>query len=222
MLISALARERLPAGARGLDLCTGSGVLAVAAAAHGCAEVLSVDISRRAVLAAWLNGRLNGFRIRALRGDLYGPVAGKRFDLIVSNPPYVPTPDGELPRRGLARAWEGGPDGRAFIDRICAGAREHLQPGGVMLLVHSSVCGERATLAALRAQGLQTTVALRHEGRLGPILDSRKQWLHQRGLLDQSEREQILVVRAQASDAPRGPLARRMPTTVAVTSTSAP
>ena len=91
-----------------------------------------------------------------------------------------------------------------------------------MLLVHSSVCGERATVRALQAQGLQTTVVLRHEGRLGPILESRKQWLRQHGLLEQSDREEILVVRAQAPDAPRGPLARRMPTTVAVTSTSAP
>ena len=91
-----------------------------------------------------------------------------------------------------------------------------------MLLVHSSVCGERATVDALRARGLQTSVALRHEGRLGPILDSRKQWLHQHGLLEQSDREEILVIRAVAPDAPRDPLARRMPTTVAASSTSAP
>src|SRR5690242_1547384 len=125
MLTECLRRERLAPGAAGLDLCTGSGVLAIAAAMHCGARMTAVDVSRRAVAAVWLNARLNGADVRPVRGDLYGPVRGRRFDLIVSNPPYLPTPDGEIPERGLARAWEGGRDGRAFIDRICADAAQH-------------------------------------------------------------------------------------------------
>ena len=108
MLVRELQREPLRPGAVGLDLCTGSGVLAIAAARHGCRHVAAVDISRRAVAAAWCNARLNGVSVQSVRGDLFEPVRGRRFDLIVSNPPYVPTPAGEIPRRGLARAWEGG------------------------------------------------------------------------------------------------------------------
>jgi len=87
------------------------------------------------------------------------PVAGERFHLITSNPPYVPSPDGRIPTRGAARAWEGGSDGRALLDQICAGARSHLHPGGAILLVHSAVCGERATVQALAAQGLAVDAA---------------------------------------------------------------
>ena len=218
LLVDALRRERLPPGARALDLCTGSGVLAVAAAHTGCAHVTAVDISRQAVIATRLNGLLNGRRIEARRGDLYRPVAGRRFDLILSNPPYVPTPAGELPPRGLARAWEGGSGGRELLDRICAGVHSHLRPGGVALLVHSSVCGERETLATLRAQGLDADVARRQRGPLGPILAARAGWLRDQGLLA-GEHEEMLVIRAVAppGDAgqPRNRASGRVPDAIA-------
>ncbi len=198
MLVDQLKRERLPCGAVGLDLCTGSGVLAIAAARHGCAEVTAIDVSRRAVLAARCNARLNGVRIRSVRGDLFDPVAGRRFDLIVSNPPYVPTPTGEIPVRGLARAWEAGIDGRVFLDRICAGAAAHLRPGGVMLVVHSSICGEPATISALRAQRLSVSVVHRHRGGLGPIVQARAEWLRRQQLLPEDGQEEMVVIRAQA------------------------
>jgi release factor glutamine methyltransferase len=198
MLVDQLRRERLRPGAVGLDLCTGSGVLAIAAARHGCADVIAIDVSRRAVLAARCNARLNGVRIRSVRGDLFEPVAGRRFDLIVSNPPYVPTPTGEIPERGLARAWEAGIDGRVFLDRICAGAGAHLRPGGVMLIVHSSICSEPATISALREQQLSVSVVLRHRGGLGPIVQARAGWLRQHDLLPEDGQEEMVVIRAQA------------------------
>jgi release factor glutamine methyltransferase len=198
MLVHELKRERLPPGAAGLDLCTGSGVLAVAAARHGCRQVTAVDVSRKAVLAARFNARLNGLRVRSVRGDLFEPVRDQRFDLIVSNPPYVPSPTGDLPRRGLARAWEAGSDGRVFLDQICAEASAHLRPGGVMLLVHSSVCGEQATVSALSDSGLSVSVALRHRGALGPILRARADWLRDRQLLPDDGQEEMLVIRAEA------------------------
>jgi release factor glutamine methyltransferase len=196
MLVDVLRRERPPAGGRALDLCTGSGVIAIAAAQAGW-TVSAVDISRRAVVAARAGGALNGVRIDARRGSLFGPVAGERFDLITSNPPYVPSPDGQIPTRGAARAWEGGSDGRTLLDQICAGASAHLNPGGVILLVHSAVCGEVSTVRALEAEGLAVDVALRHRGPLGPLLRSRAGWLRERGLLGDGDEEEMIVIRGR-------------------------
>jgi release factor glutamine methyltransferase len=201
MLVQQIKAQRLPRDASALDLCTGSGVLAIAAAQAGCRDVVAVDVSRRAVLAVRLNATLNRVRVRvrAVRGDLFDAVEGQRFDLIVSNPPYLPSPDGELPTRGLARAWEAGHDGRAVLDRLCAEAYAHLNPRGVMLLVHSELCGERATLDALQRTGLIAEVAFRHQGRLGPIMRERAAWLHEQGLLRDpvGQSEEMLVVKAE-------------------------
>jgi release factor glutamine methyltransferase len=183
-------------GARVLDLCTGSGAIAVAAACAGAREVTAVDVSRRAVLTARFNARLNGTRVRALRGRLFAPVAGERFDAIVSNPPYLPGDD-ELPTRGPQRAWDAGHDGRAILDRICAEAPAHLAPGGILLIVHSSLSDTEATLTALSARGLRTDIVARHRGALGPLLRARAPLLEARGLLAAGEREEdVVVVRA--------------------------
>jgi release factor glutamine methyltransferase len=203
MLVECLRRERLPAGAVGLDLCTGSGVLAIAAALHCGARMTAVDVSRRAVASVRINSWLNHADVHPVRGDLYGPVGTRRFDLVVSNPPYLPTPDGDIPDRGLARAWEGGRDGRTFLDRICTGAAEHLNPGGVMLLVHSSVCGEAETIEGLEAQGLTAEVVFRHRGELGPLLAAREAWLREQGMLLEDGCEEMLVVRGQMPRASR-------------------
>ncbi len=105
--------ERLR-GREVLDLCSGTGILGLTAARLG-ARATAVDLSRRAVVNARLNARLNGLELSVLRGDLFAPVEDRRFDLIVSNPPYIPAPPGDAPR-GAARAWDAGPDGRAFLD----------------------------------------------------------------------------------------------------------
>jgi release factor glutamine methyltransferase len=194
-MLAARARAEARAGARVLDVCTGSGIVAVSAALAG-AEVTAVDVSRRAVLAARLNARVNGVRVRALRGDLLAPVRGERFDLIVSNPPYVPD-DGSLPPRGLERAWKAGADGRAVLDRLCDEAPGLLAPGGTLLLVHSSVCGEDETLQRLSARGLRAEVVERRRGPLGPLLRARAPLLEASGLLEPGAREEdVIVVRA--------------------------
>jgi len=197
MLARALEAEGLPPGARVLDVCTGSGVLAITAARRG-AHATAVDISRRAVLCARLNARLNGVRVRAVRGDLLAAVGDEQFDAIVSNPPYLPG-DPELPQSGAERAWEGGRDGRALLDRLCEQAPSHLAPGGVLLVVHSSLCGTDSTLDLLREQGLRADVAVRHHGSLGPLLRARAAELESRDLLAAGQREEeVVVVRAAA------------------------
>lgn len=179
-----------------LDLCSGSGVLAIAAAQSGAGRVAAVDISRRAVVACRLNARLNGVRVRAVRADLFTAVPGERFDLIASNPPYLPSASDELPRRGPSRAWDAGTSGRAFLDRICDQAQHHLSPGGVVLLVHSSLCSEQLTADALARRGYDVRIVARHRGPLGPRMRSRAAMLRSRGLLGEEEDEDIVVVRA--------------------------
>jgi release factor glutamine methyltransferase len=196
-MLAAHLREHLRPGATVLDVCTGSGLLAVTAACHGAGSATAIDVSRRAVVTAGINARLNGARVRALRGDLFEPVSGERFDVIVSNPPYVPAADDVLPARGPQRAWDAGTDGRALLDRICAAAPAHLRPGGFVLLVHSSICGVQPTVERLARAGLAVDVLERRRGALGPLVTARAPQLEERGVLRPGEREEdMLVVRA--------------------------
>ncbi|MGN6187394.1 MAG: HemK2/MTQ2 family protein methyltransferase [Conexibacter sp.] len=215
-LLAAAMRERgLAVGARVLEVFAGSGAIAVAAAHEGAREVTVVDVSRRALASAWINARRNGARVRVKRGDLFAPVAGERFDLILANPPYVPSPDDALPRSGAARAWEGGGDGRLLLDRLCAEAPAHLDPGGTLLLVQSSICGEQATLDRLQAAGLRAERVAAARGPLGPLMRERAPLLEARGLLAPGAREEELVVLAgrceRVAIRPHDPTAERTP-----------
>jgi release factor glutamine methyltransferase len=189
MLADALRAEVRP-GSRALDLCTGSGALAVAAAQAGAAEITAIDVSRRSVLTVRLNARLNGVRVRALRGDLAAPVAGERFDVVVANPPYVPAATDRLPSRGLRRAWDAGRDGRALLDRVLAEAPGLLAPGGALLVVHSDLIGAERTLERLCAAGLDADVVARRHGPLGPLMRARAQ----EGVLPPGTREEEVLV----------------------------
>lgn len=192
-LLAEVVRARVTPGARVLDVCTGSGVVAIAAARAG-GRTTAVDISRRAVLAARVNARLNGVVVDAVRSDLLEALDGSRFDLIVSNPPYLPGTPGSV--SGRARAWEGGPDGRTFLDRLIAAAPQHLLPGGALLVVHSSVCGVEATVEHMRAAGLDAEVVVRRRGPLGPLLAARAAELERMQLLPPGERTEDVAVLA--------------------------
>ncbi|MER5663643.1 HemK2/MTQ2 family protein methyltransferase [Streptomyces mirabilis] len=197
LLAQALDREHLSAGAAVLDMGTGAGALALAAARRG-AHVTAVDSTYRAVLAARLNARLARLPVEVLHGDLFGPVTGRRFDLVVSNPPYVPAP-GTVPRRHHAAvAWDAGADGRLLLDRICRRTHTSLRPGGVLLLVHSALCGIAPTLAALARSGLEARVTDRRLVPFGPVLRSRGAWLREQGLVDAGEeKEELVIIRAE-------------------------
>lgn len=194
-LLARVLREHAP-GADVLDVCTGSGILAVAAGLAGARSVTAVDVSRRAVLTARLNGALNGLRIDARRGDLLDAVGGRHFDVIAANPPYLPAITNAP--RGLERALEAGPDGRLLLDRLIDTAPDHLRPGGVLLLVHSSVNGTEESLARLERAGLEPDLAATRHGPLGPVLTARAPLLERRGLIAPGQRdEDIVVVRGQ-------------------------
>lgn len=178
-----------------LDLCAGSGFLGLSAASTG-ARVVAVDVHWPSLAAVCANAILNGVRVRTARGDLFDAVDGQRFDYIVSNPPYLPGPD-EAPGQGRARAWEGGPRGRLFLDRICSQAASHLRSGGVLMLVHSSVCSLPETIERLAKQGFEVEIAASQRGALGPILSARAGWLTTHGLSEDGRTEVIAVIRAQ-------------------------
>jgi release factor glutamine methyltransferase len=193
MLVDAVRNATLPPRADVLDLCSGSGAVAVAAAKRGARSVTAVDVHRRSAWAIRLNARLNGVRVDARRGDLFEPVAGRRFDLITANPPYIPAPPDLAPQRG-DRAWNAGADGRAVIDRILERLPEHVAPGGTVLLVQSSVTGTRETLDALAHAGLEPAIVRRRRGPLGPILAGRVDYLIDQGLLRGPRLEEDLLV----------------------------
>nr|WP_067909268.1 HemK2/MTQ2 family protein methyltransferase [Actinomadura rubrobrunea] len=197
LLTEALKQAAPPRGARVLDLCTGTGAVALAAARRTAGLVVAVDVSTRAVLAATVNARLRGLPVRVRRGDLLAPVEGEVFDVILANPPYVPS--GRFPpaRRGAARCWDGGPDGRALLDRICVQAPRHLAPGGTLLVAQSTVSGVDATLGALRDAGLKTSVAARRRVPFGPVMRSRAADLEARGMIRPGQDdEEVVVIRA--------------------------
>jgi ribosomal protein L3 glutamine methyltransferase len=125
---------------RVLDLCTGSGCLAILAArAFPNATVDAADLSVEALAVAARNVREHGLadRITLAQGDLFAAVSGKRYDLIISNPPYVDAQGmADLPRECLAEprmAFDGGVDGIDLVRRIIDGAKAHLAPGGGLL-----------------------------------------------------------------------------------------
>jgi len=141
-----------------LDLCTGSGAIAVTIS-RKClrAQVTASDLSEGALRVAQKNALSNGASVRFLQGDLWEPLCGMTFDLILSNPPYIPTQDCETLQPEVMReprmALDGGKDGLDFYRRIADGAGEHLNPGG-MIAVELGV-GEAEDVAELfRRAGL--------------------------------------------------------------------
>ncbi|MFF5981920.1 HemK2/MTQ2 family protein methyltransferase [Streptomyces olindensis] len=196
-MAGALADEPLPPGAEVLDVGTGTGALALEAARRGF-RVTAVDVSWSAVWAARLNARLAGLPVRIRHGNLFEPVRGESYDLVLANPPYVPTPGGRRAPRGAARAWDAGGDGRLVVDRICREAPGLLRPGGVLLVVQSALSAPDLTVGQLRAAGLKAAVTRRHRIAFGPVLRGRERWLRERGLLSEAEdKEELVVVRAE-------------------------
>ncbi|WP_108522058.1 50S ribosomal protein L3 N(5)-glutamine methyltransferase [Bradyrhizobium algeriense] len=123
-----------------LDLCTGSGCLAILASRNfPNAAIDAVDISKDAIDVATRNVGDYGLqdRLKLYRGDLFKPLGGKRYDLIISNPPYVDAQGmADLPRECRAEpklAFDGGADGIDIVRRILDEAEAHLTPQGGLL-----------------------------------------------------------------------------------------
>lgn len=122
-----------------LDLCTGTGAIAIVLK-HECPStaVHATDLSHDALSLARENAQRNQAEITFHQGDLFAPVEGLRFDLILSNPPYIPTLDcrslqPEVQQEPLM-ALDGGKDGLDFYRRIAMEAPSHLLPGGLLVV----------------------------------------------------------------------------------------
>ena len=135
-----------------LDLCTGSGAIAVTLK-HECpaAEVTGSDASADALAVAALNAKRNRVSVHFVLGDLFQPVADARFDLILSNPPYIPSADCEALQPEVLHeprmALDGGADGLDFYRRIAGLAHSHLVPGGLVAVEAGD--GQARPVAAL-------------------------------------------------------------------------
>lgn len=134
--------QALPPGARVVDLGTGSGAIALALkAARPDAEVWATDASPAALAVAQGNGEGLHLAVHwrlARSGDWFGSLGSERFDLIVSNPPYIAGQDPHLAalRHEPLTALTPGGDGLDDLRRLAAGASAHLRPGGWLLLEH--------------------------------------------------------------------------------------
>ncbi len=203
LLAQAVRGAAIPSAARVLDLCTGTGVLAVAAARAGAGHVTAVDISLRAALAARFNTMIRGLPVQVVHGNVLNFLAGQQFDVVLANPPYVPCEQQEVPRSGPSRAWDAALDGRAILDPLCTNASALLSPGGMLLIVHSAVCGAETTLDMLRQQGLKAAVVARHMEPFGPVMRSRIALLERQGLIERGQRtEELVVIRGDRPESP--------------------
>jgi len=196
LLLRALRDARIREGVRAADLCTGSGIGAIAAARTGARDVFAVDAFRPAVFSARFNAALRRLPVRVRHGDVTSALDAGPFDLVLSNPPYVPCPSAD-PAAGAAMAWDAGHDGRRCLDVLCDTAFDLLAPGGTMLLAHSAVCGVLHTLESLRGNGLKSSVVARAIEPFGPVMHERATYLEDAGLIDPGERhEELVVIRA--------------------------
>ncbi len=122
-----------------LDLCTGSGAIAVAVAKETSAVVTASDISENALEIAKENAKINDAKIEFLSGDMFASVKDRKFDMIVSNPPYIKREDIDCLQKEVKEfepslALDGGEDGLDFYRLIAKEVKGYLKEGGVLLL----------------------------------------------------------------------------------------
>lgn len=146
-------------GERALDMGAGCGILGILAAERA-SEVVAVDINPHAVMSTKKNAEINGVaaKVTVILGDLFLSIAEKeRFDVVVFNAPYLPVDldDGE---GWSERAWCGGKDGRAVIDRFIIQAPKYVNERGRILMLQSTLSDVKRTLEAFSEQEFHATI----------------------------------------------------------------
>lgn len=147
-------------GVAALEMGVGSGVVLAALGALGAASLTGIDIEPDAVAAgaALLDATGHGAIADLHAGDMWQPVAGRRFDLVVANLPHFPMPPQAVGDR--RPSWSsGGAEGRRLLDPFLAGLAPHLAPGGRAVVMHNAFIGLGRTTALLAAAGLGCRVA---------------------------------------------------------------
>ena len=156
LLARALSARLLPPGSTVLDMGTGSGIAAVFAA-QWAGRIVAVDINPAAVRCARINALLNQVedRVEVLQGDLFEPVRGRRFDVVLFNPPFYRG----APRDALDRAWRS----TDTVERFAAELRQYLTPAGRAIIVLSTQGETPAFMSAFQSNGLTVETLLERD-----------------------------------------------------------
>lgn len=201
LLIDALERCDAVSGRRVVDLCAGSGIVAIAAAELGASAVMALDISPTAVHSTQANALAAQVDVEVILGSWSQALEHEPFDIVVCNPPYVPvgpeTAPGTVSPTGPMASWDGGPDGRRVLDPLCRTAGALLADGGSLFLVQSEFADVDQSMASLRAGGLNAKICATQLIPFGPVLHGQARWLRDSGRLSSGRtEEQLVVIRA--------------------------
>lgn len=151
-----------------LDICTGSGAIALAIKANSNAEVYASDISEKALSKARENASHNNLEVEFSLGDLFDAYPDKKFDIITANPPYIATGDisrlqTEVRNYEPMEALDGGEDGMYIINRIINNIKHYLIEGGI-LFMEVGIGQAEEVGRLLREQGLEVEIIADLEG----------------------------------------------------------
>ncbi len=142
-----------------LEIGTGSGIVSMYAS-RLTDRITATDINLDACRLADENFRANGIdNIEVLFGNLFEPVKNRKFDIILFNTPYLPTEDGEVLEDTINYAFDGGLNGRKVIDLFLNEVGNHLNDGGIVQLIQSSLSGNEETLEKLDSLGFVAEIA---------------------------------------------------------------
>ncbi|HEX3014532.1 MAG TPA: HemK2/MTQ2 family protein methyltransferase, partial [Methanobacterium sp.] len=146
-----------------LEIGTGTGLVAVTAAQRS-RKVTATDINEDAIRCALKNTIANRtYNVELKTGDLFEPVEDEKFDLILFNTPYLPTEEDEKFDEEINAAWDGGADGRETIDRFIDELKGHLNEGGRVQLVQSSLSDNEKTIRKLEEMGFDASITAREK-----------------------------------------------------------
>lgn len=169
-------------GEKALDLGTGCGFFAIVLS-ENFEKVYAVDVTNDAIKCTNNNSKLNAVdsKIQSVRGNLFEPVKGMKFDLIVSNPPQMPTPPSNERDNWIGYMDNSGVDGRNVIDEIIENASNFLTPHGKLLIVHLDVADIEKTVSRLQ-KSLRTNIFLERRIPVGRLAFERKYHIKRLGI----------------------------------------
>ncbi len=146
-----------------LEIGTGTGLIAVYTAQR-TKNVIATDINEHAIKCALKNTISNKtYNLELRHGDLFEPLQGEKFDLILFNTPYLPTSEDEKLDDELNNAFDGGLDGRKTIDKFIDDVTDYLKEGGRVQLVQSSLSDNEKTLQRLEEMGFEAEITAREK-----------------------------------------------------------
>jgi len=149
----------IESGQRVLEIGTGSGIVAMYASKL-TDKVTATDINFDAITLAESNFKENNIdNIELLFGNLFEPVKNRKFDVILFNTPYLPTEEGEVIDDTINYAFDGGLNGRKVIDLFLNEVKNHLNDGGIVQLIQSSLSDNDETLKRLDDLGFIAEIA---------------------------------------------------------------